>query len=284
MSNSIVYFLNILSSNSLPVFSWHLRYLIRNNIINDLNPLRLYLVGTFPKNFILPSCVDIVYTASSAPNNHNESTALKFFQQYSHSYLEKSDYITYLHAKGSSHPSLNRSTILWTLMMLRGLSYINKHVLNDSNLSKSFDTFGSFLTSSKFGWKLSYTSSHYQGNFWTATSQYFFQLDPSLLDSNDRYAAEYWIGAGLPRMYNFFSSTITTPYELELKPFSRKVIDYISKSNFGFVDDCSRSYPFLLTLLPQSVNHQIGITDFHHSPTWLNNFNFPKFFSSLQCN
>ena len=169
-------------------------------------------------------------------------------------------------------------------MMLRGLSYINQKVLNDSNLSHSFDTFGSFLTSSKFGWKLSYATSHYQGNFWTCSFRYFTQLDPSLLSSNDRYAAEYWIGSGLPRMYNFFSSTKTTPYDLKLNPSFRKMLHYISENHFSYIDDRVNLYPYLLYLLPQSVNHQIGITDFHHSPTWLNNFNFPKFFSSIQRN
>ena len=230
MKNSIFYFLNIISDKSFSIFSWHLKYLIANNIINEVSPLRLYLVGDLPKNTRLPSCIDIVFSTLSGKQNHVESTALNFFRQYSLTHLHSSDFITYLHAKGSSHLQLSRSTILWTLVMLNGLSYINKHVLNDSTLTQSYDTFGSFLTSSRFGWKLSYATSHYQGNFWTASARYFGQLDPSLLDSNDRYAAEYWIGAGLPRMYNFFSSTITTPYNLRLNPSSRKVIDYISKT------------------------------------------------------
>ena len=256
---------------------------MRNNIINQANPLRLYLVGDLPLSYTLPSCVDIIYYTSSDSKYHNESTALNYFREYSLIHLHESDYITYLHAKGSSHSKLSRSTILWTLMMLRGLSYISKKVLNDSQLTHSFDTFGSFLTSSKFGWKISDATSHYQGNFWTSSFRYLRQLDPSLLSSNDRYAAEYWIGSGLPRMYNFFSSTKTTPYDLKLNPSFRKIFHHISESDFSYIDDCANLYPYLLSLLPQSVNHQIGITDFHHSPTWLNNFNFPKFFSSIQC-
>ena len=99
---------------------------MRNNIINQANPLRLYLVGDLPLSYTLPSCVDIIYFTSSDSKYHNESTALNYFRDYSLIHLHESDYITYLHAKGSSHSKLSRSTILWTLMMLRGLSYISK--------------------------------------------------------------------------------------------------------------------------------------------------------------
>lgn len=113
--------------------------------------------------------------------------------------------VMYIHAKGVTHVD-NPFVMAWRRYLEHFV--IGKWKSCVSKLS-NYDCVGTEWEYDAHIGDTKLVSPHYAGNFWWATAEYISKLDTSFLFQDTgwiRWQAEFWIGTGDPRYFNFHST------------------------------------------------------------------------------
>jgi hypothetical protein len=176
------------------IFNEHWELLIKTNLIDVSNFTLFGINGNMSFQTEHPK----VFGVQNPNPQMEESDTLKNLHMFANN---NKDYkILYFHTKGVSN--CNENTKDWRHMM--NYFCIEKW-RNCIKLLDLYDAVGCNLQNYNDNGK---QRPHFSGNFWWANAKYINTLDYSFLNSENRFAREFWIGTGNGKLHEIHKSNV----------------------------------------------------------------------------